>query len=274
MQYLPFLSLVCLASFLFASGLFLLGFRQGRVANLSGRWGHIAFAFGTIILTVLAVATLEPVSGSGSDLHSTAIWLATALGWLSIIAWFVWNLNLIGAFTSPLIALVLLVDAFFTRVVLPAEVSTPSSPLLSVHVASAIIGQAFAIAACGASLMLLWQERKLRKRQLSDVPDSFPAMDILSKALSMTLWIGFSFITTGLLTGAVIVQIYNPPASFSVGAKASWAILVWSWYLCILVLRNILSYRPQKIARMSLIGFALLAISWFGMAFTHPWSGP
>jgi hypothetical protein len=37
------------------------------------------------------------------------------------------------------------------------------------------------------------------------------------------------------------------------------------------VLKGILGYRPQKVARMSLAGFVLMAISWFGILFVAPW---
>jgi ABC-type uncharacterized transport system permease subunit len=162
-----------------------------------------------------------------------------------------------------------MVDAFFTKWTQTDSASLMAdSNLLRTHIATAVIGQAFAIGACGAALMMLWQERKLKKREIIDVPSTFPAMDSLSRALTSTLWLGFSFISVSLLTGAIIVQSYSVPENFSITGKASWAILVWGWYFIILVLKNILSYRPLKIARMSLIGFALLALSWFGMAFT------
>lgn len=272
---MTWITLACLAMFLTASGLFILGFRQGRIATLTSMWGHISFALGTLALTVvLASVVISRVEGAQAfPATTTTVWLATTLGWMSIIVWFIWNLRLIGAFTAPLIALVLLVDSFFFTSTL-GTAETPSSPLLSVHIISAVIGQTFAIAACGVSLMLLWQEKKLKLRKLGDVPTSFPAMDTLAKALSTTLWVGFTFITVGLLSGSVIAKLYTLPDSFSVAAKSSWAILVWTWYLSILVLQNILSYRPQKIARMSLIGFVLLALSWFGMAFTTQWGHP
>ncbi|MCX6127001.1 MAG: cytochrome c biogenesis protein CcsA, partial [Proteobacteria bacterium] len=209
---------------------------------------------------------------NGHALHLTAVLFGAAVAWFSVIAWFVWNLKLIGAFTAPLIALLLMVDAFFSGWVASDAAYDlnllPNSLVLQLHIATAIIGQAFAIGACGTSLMLLWQERKLKKRQIGDVPVSFPAMDSLGRALASCLWIGFIFITVGLLTGAIIVQTGVVSDGFSIAGKAAWAILVWGWYLTILVLQNILSYRPQKIARMSLIGFALLALTWFGMGFS------
>lgn len=50
-------------------------------------------------------------------------------------------------------------------------------------------------------------------------------------------------------------------------AKILWAIAVWSWYLATLVARNILRAPVRIIAKMSVAGFALIALAWFGLLF-------
>jgi ABC-type uncharacterized transport system permease subunit len=265
--------LICLSLFLLSAGLFVYAFRQGQWAVRAAKGGRYIFALATILLTYVG-ADVATSPNTTESFHVSTILLAVAIGWLTVFAWQFWNLNLIGAFTAPIAAILLMVDAFFSNgPSLPLN-AHPSGPLLLGHIVSAVVGQAFAVAACGTSLLLLWQERKLKQKQLADVPLSYPAMDSLANALSSTLWIGFTFISASLITGAIIVKTSAVPVSFSTSGKSSWAILVWGWYLTILVLRNVLSYPPHRIARLSLVGFVLLALSWFGMGFSADlWSG-
>ncbi|MCX6117696.1 MAG: cytochrome c biogenesis protein CcsA [Proteobacteria bacterium] len=248
--------------FLASSGLFVGGFHPSQRANLLSRLAQMGFVAGTLTVTLMPFFN---VSSSG-------IWLCIVLGWLSIIAWRFWNLGLIGTFMSPIVSLILLLDSFFATNSFYAFGSMPASDWFSIkiHIGSAVIGQAFAAIACSISLLLLWQERKLKSRDLISLPSSYPAMKTLASSLSTTLWIGFTFITISLITGAIVVKTSHVTA-ISLTPKIAWAIMVWAWYLSILVLAKILSYRPHKIARMSLVGFALLALSWFGMAFTWNW---
>lgn len=266
------LSIVCLGSFLLAAGFLLAGFQSTRLALIATRAGQSAFVIGTMALSVLAFGLFQNVSGETSD-HMTAEFFAAALAWVSIATWLRWRMQLIGAFTAPVISLTLLLDIFFgSELPAVASVEIPG-PLISIHIGSAIIGQVFAVAACGASLMLLWQQRKLKSRQLNSLPMKFPALDTLGQALGVFLWLGFSFITLSLLSGAIYTVVGHLVLGISLKLKVIWALMVWVWYLSILVLRHVLHYRPQKIARMSLMGFVLMALSWFGFAFAHAGGG-
>ena len=262
------LTFICLTCFLVASGLLLFGFRSGSSARKLVITGHGVFLAGVLALT------LDSVNSSlGASSAPTGILLATALGWISIISWFVWRLELIGAFTAPLIALVLMLQGFFGHAAGVARGTESLIPIVTLHVASAVLGQTLVVAACATSLLFLWQQRLLKSRQVEKVPASFPAMDTLARALAAFLWSGFILITLSVLSGAAFTMIYGVPVQMQLGIKILWAILVWVWYLAILVLRNILGYSTQKVARMSLIGFVLVAISGFGMVFVGSWGG-
>lgn len=267
------LSIICLSCFLLASGLLLAGFQATPTATRVTRVGHAAFILGTIALSGLLVVCLLIETESGRSNHIPSFLFAAALAWVTVVVWMRWRMQLIGAFMAPVIALTLMLDIFFGAQLGGAAEASPPGLLLAVHIGSAIIGEVFAVAACGASLMLLWQQRKLKNRQLQSLPVKFPALDTLGEALGSTLWIGFGFITISLLSGAILTMTVPPLMGTALKLKTIWAILVWIWYLTILVLRHVLHYRAQKIARMSLFGFVLLAISWFGFAFAHAGAG-
>jgi ABC-type uncharacterized transport system permease subunit len=121
------------------------------------------------------------------------------------------------------------------------------------------------------SLLLLWLDKKLKNKQLTELPVKFPGINTLNNALYATLWAGFIFITISLLTGSLYAVSGLMPNQASMLGKVTWAILVWLWYLSILVLKGLMGYRPQKVARMSLVGFLILAVSWFGLITWMPW---
>ena len=256
---LSILTTLSLASFLTTSGLMVLGFRPAGGSRFWMRLSYLLFLCGTICLTLASLTQ-----------NSTGYLLAAAIAWLSIISWFIWNIELIGAFTSPVIAILLLVHIFFQRDPVARNLSLETVDL-RLHIGSALAGQALAVLACGMSLLLLWLDRKLKARQLSDLPDSFPAMATLARALHITLGVGFTFLTVSLLSGAVFVMNGNLNPEANIIGKTIWAIFVWIWYLSILVLRGILGYRPQKVARLSLLGFAIMTIGWIFVWYFAPW---
>lgn len=253
------IALINLASFMLASGLLVLGFKTPPASRLGIRVGYVLFVVGTLTATVHAF-----IQGS------TPLLLAATLAWATVISWFVWRIELVGAFTSPIIAIVLMSGIFFYANKTSPVVEGVDVPI-RLHVAFAVLGQSFAILACALSLLLLWLDKKLKNRQLAELPLKFPAMSTLSRALSVTLWIGFLFITLSLLSGAMYAMSGLITPGVSLIPKISWAILVWVWYLSILVQKAILGHRPQKVARMSLVGFLILAVSWFGLIFWAPW---
>jgi len=253
------ISMADLTSYMLASGLMVLGFKSSGLNRLWTRLGYMFFALGTMSVTVHALL-----------LGKTALFLAAAVAWGTIISWFVWQVELVGAFTAPVITVILL-SSIFLNSTDRADMMSHSAPSMRLHIASAIIGQSFAILACGMSLLFLWLDRKLKNRQISDLPRKFPAISTLNQALTWTLWIGFIFITLSLLSGAMQALMGFIPATANLIPKVSWATLVWGWYLAILVMKGILGYRPQKVARMSLLGFLLLSVSWFGLLFWSSW---
>jgi ABC-type uncharacterized transport system permease subunit len=255
---------ILLGLFLFSSLGFIASFATAKKREWSSlllRCSKVLFLLGTAKLTFL-VAKHE---------SGTSVLLAAVFAWINVIAWQIWPLDVLGAFSSPLISLLLLVWSYFdlrTGIVQPKQ----ETYALLVHVGSAVIGQAFATIATGLALLFLWQERLLKTRQINSFPISFPAMDTLTTNLNRSLWIGFIFITMTLLTGVLVLTGAHETYAISVEAKVLWAILVWVWYLTLLVLKEILHYRMQRVARLSVIGFLLMALCWFGMAFTWQWS--
>ena len=158
----------------------------------------------------------------------------------------------------------------------------PTMILTGIHVGMAVAGQVMAIAVCVLSVLYWRQHNALKHHKILELGPDVPALDRLDHWLKIALVSGFIMLTCSLVTGALFVTALpqgNLEALGTLGessvsgallalrTKILWVIAVWSWYLAILVARNILRSPPRIVARMSAVGFALMAVAWFGLIF-------
>ena len=270
MSIVHFTSNLGLLGYAIASVLYLLAAQKTRPTTRTGN-----AAFGLFVVATIAVSVgLGAVARTASLTETAGLLLTSAIGWLAIGGHLQFGMRLIGAFVAPLATLILLIQAF----VAPLKGAPPASAeagaaLVSVHVAMAILGEAFAIIACAVSVVYLWQQNLLKKKLLDQLGQNVPAIDRLAFLLRVSLWSGFIFITLSLVTGALYTQMYEAPASLKLKAKVVWAACVWAWYLATLLAGSVFARPSRRIAQMSLAGFVLIAITYFGMGFFGPLGG-
>lgn len=255
-----------LAMFALSSGLFVHAMRNRERSLTMFRLALGAMALGTVASGWLV---LQKGLSTGWNQIAGQL-LPTMLGLMTLLSFVRLKIHPIGAFTAPLATLILLFHLFATPI---PSVSSGGSGLIYAHIVTAILGQTFAIGACGVSVLFLWQRNALKKRQLDLLPAEVPAMDRLDKLLMIFVWSGFAFLTFSLVSGAVYVNVFQFPIASSLQAKIVWAIAVWIWYLAILLARNVMNQSGRRVAQMSLGGFLLLAVSYFGMAFFRNFGG-
>lgn len=236
-----------------------------------------------ILIAVLGLHVYSEPSSNWTTLAPHA--LAAMIGAGALATDRLLGARLGAAMLTPLAMLVLLVRFFIEPGPRPiATSSLVSSWMTSFHVAMALAGQVMAIAACVLSILYLWQYRALKSRRFEAIGNDGPALERLDQWLQTTLISGFVMLSLSLMTGALFfAPLFSPggaPHGISLGsasgdnaaliatkAKILWAIAVWSWYLATLVARNILRAPVRIIAKMSVAGFALIALAWFGLLF-------
>lgn len=227
-------------------------------------YGKIALGlvFGSsIVLTLQILHSLQMDNG----LASSAILLSCCLGWITIIGHVKFDMKLSGILTLPISILVLLVD-LFDGTSLEQVSRGPSVIFRDMHILTAILGQTAAIGAFVTSLMYLWQHRNLKKKNFDLISNQVPALDRLSSVLNLTLWLGLTLFSVALISGAYYSA--RSDLTMGLGPKVIWAISVWSWYLAILIVRNVFKKSEILAARLSLFGFFILALSLFGILFS------
>ena len=243
-----------------ASGLYLHAFPKEDKSDVVNRIAFYSFVLATICLS----SALASIFYLGYYSQTSGLILICTLSWFTIIATKKYNVNLMPTFVAPIITLILLFQ-FLTVPSSSHVYSEAPSGFAAFHILMAITGQAFSICASAISIILLLQQRALKTKKLKQLMSFAPSLDKLQASLSISLWSGFIFLTIGLITGALYSQFFSEEPQLGLGGKIIWALMVWIWYLGTLLAKNILNMSIKRVAQMSLIGFGLLALSFFGL---------
>lgn len=127
------------------------------------------------------------------------------------------------------------------------------SPWFVPHVVLYLIAYAFLVYAASLSLWGMWRGRR----------DKGVTLRCLGLA-EVALWIGFAFLTLGLLAGAVWAKeawghywTWDP--------KETWAFLTWAVYLAYFHLRRDLVQKPRRALLFLAAASIVVFICWFGV---------
>lgn len=234
--------------------------------SFNSSYQKLLFRKAALLWMVLASVLASSVLLVPGDQGQAIFTIVAAVGWMTVYTHVRYGTSHLGAFMAPLATLILLVHSFVGDGAIPSGQSTLEPGLfVYLHIGLSALGEAFAIFACATSLMYLRQQRILKKKMISQLRNDFPSLDRLTRLLLMSLWAGFILLTIGLVTGAVMNQFYAHEIRPQSWLKILWAIIVWVWYLVTLLARNVFNWPQRRIAQMSLGGFLLLTVAFFGL---------
>ncbi|TLD72220.1 hypothetical protein FEM03_02360 [Phragmitibacter flavus] len=174
------------------------------------------------------------------------------IGWCIVLLYFLvgaaYRLSLLGVFTAPLVALLML-PGFFTPMVarpLPRELSFWEH----LHAPLAMIGYAAFALACISGVMFLIQDFLLKKHKIHALFYQLPPIHHLSKAI--VRMVGFGVLVLAAMMGTTF--LIEEPIS---GAKMvlTWGVLGIYAAIWLLMLRHTLSGRLT--AWLAVLGFLL-----------------
>ncbi|MFW7380459.1 MAG: cytochrome c biogenesis protein CcsA [Oligoflexus sp.] len=248
-----------LISFALASLGYLYAFANSKYQEKIQRAAYGFFITATFLMTHTAIEALL----MGMQTMTSGLILISALCLITLVGQIVFKMKTLGTFVAPLATLLLLIQIFLTE---PHGTHTSTRPegLIAAHIYTSVIGEAFAILAFVISLLYLIQKRAMKKKQINRLLGNALSLDTLDRSLQTSIWSGFILLTIGLILGAIYTQFFLTSTSLST-SKVVWALLVWFWYLATLLSRNVFSLPPKRIAQMTLVGFALLALGVFGL---------
>jgi cytochrome c-type biogenesis protein CcsB len=226
-----------------------------RLASLATMAG---WAVHSITLIAVAVETGRPPLGSLSEAVSTAVWVVVLLEMLVERRY---QIPVLGAFVMPVV-LVLSLNSFAAR---PSTLQQLGAAFhgawVWVHIALAMVGIAAFVLNFAGALMYLLQERQLKaKRRPGAFYYRLPDLQTLDRLTYRTLALGFPFLTTGLILGALWartawggVLTFDPLASLS--------FIAWAIYAATLAGRAVAGLHGRRAAYFALFGFTVLVLT-------------
>lgn len=135
------------------------------------------------------------------------------------------------------------------------------APGVVAHILLSIVGYGVISMAVAQSVILLFQEQQLRKRPVSAWIRNFPPLQSMENLLFSLLWGGWLLLSLSLLTGWLYLD--NLFAR-QVAHKTVFACLAWAVFAVLLWGRHQLGWRGHKAIRLTLAGFFLLMLAYFG----------
>ena len=227
------------------------------IAALSFLWRTPSLSLAGILPTTLAAASLTAgcihTLYHFSALPSWLMLLATVISWLTVLGYSCFHMKAAMFITSPLCILLVCSDIIHR---------TPQSEvsfLRDLHILTAILGQAMAITACIASVLLLWKQKTLKQKPINPTPSPTPSLQKLTQILYVSLYIGVVFFSLALLSGvSYLATLSFSQITLELHSKVLWALAVWGFYLYLLFLKEVRGTTPTYLAKLSALGGTVL----------------
>ncbi len=135
---------------------------------------------------------------------------------------------------------------------------------LTAHILLSLGAAALLFAAAVTATLLVFLDRRLRTRRLSNLPSALPPLDALEKVMFRLIAAGFGLLTLALLTGFIFVtNLFTQ----NLVQKTVLSIIAWLLFGVLLVGRLRFGWRGRSAVRWTLWGFGILAVAYFGVKF-------
>lgn len=222
--------------------------RLAVLATLAGWAAH------SVVLIARAIELGAPPLGSLPDAISVAVWVIVLV---EVLIERRTGLKVLGAFVLPIVVVLSLKAATPRAVTLAPALA---SVWIWIHIALALIGIAAFVFNFAGALMYLLQEHQLKAKRPGAFYYRLPALETLDHLTFRTLALGFPFLTTGLVLGALWARTaWGSPFTFDPLAFLSF--LAWLIYAGTLAGRAAGGWHGRRAAYCSIIGFAMLVLT-------------
>lgn len=135
---------------------------------------------------------------------------------------------------------------------------------LTAHILLSMGAAALLFAAAVTAGLLVYLDRRLRKRRLADLPSVLPPLDTLERVMFRLIGAGFVLLTLALLTGFIFVT--NLFAQHLIH-KTVLSLVAWVLFGVLLIGRFRYGWRGRAAVRWTLWGFGFLVVAYFGVKF-------
>jgi cytochrome c-type biogenesis protein CcsB len=196
-----------------------------------------------------------------SNQYESMVLLAWTIGILYLFLERRYGNRTIGAFVAPLPFLSLGLAALLFESEIRPLVPALQSNWLTAHVVTCFLGYAAFTVSFGVSMMHLVKDH-LGEGRLKTFPTSKTLDSINYRAIA----VGFSFLTVGIITGAVWADVAWG-SYWSWDPKETWSLITWIVYAFFLHARFARGWTGQRAAVVSIVGFCAVLFTYFGVNF-------
>ncbi len=241
-------------------------FRKPSAAAL-GRWAAIIAVAGNLAGFILRwVESYQIGSGHAplSNMYESLMFFSLTIGVLYLFVEFKYKSPVIGAFVTPLAFLAMAYASLSPNISDRIQPLIPAlkSNWLIAHVITCFLGYAAFAVAFGLSLMFLL--KKMDSGRESNILAMFPGSGVLDELTHQMAMFGFLFLTVGIITGAVWANSAWG-TYWSWDPKETWSLITWFVYATLLHVRITMSWRGDRIAWLSILGFCAVLFTYFGV---------
>ena len=194
-----------------------------------------------------------------SNLYESLVFFAWTIALLYLITERATKNRTIGAFVVPLAFFAMAYAGLQPKDISPLLPALKSNWLIA-HVITAFLGYAgFALSAGLAAMYLLPQ-----KGFMAGLSSRLPKKAILDNLIYRNIAFGFILLTAGIVTGAI--WAHSAWGTYwSWDPKETWSLITWFVYAAVLHARMVRGWAGNKMALLSLIGFASVMFTYFGV---------
>ncbi len=227
-------------------------------------YGFLFLCIGTLfhfIGTALTTAIMGTLPAH--NLQQTLYTASLAFSCVFIILKQKLNLKILGLFASPLIVL-MMISAMLQPETAPARDTFLKGFWMVSHIVMIFAGEAVLALACGAGILYLLQEKAIKEKKRGFFYKRLPSLDLLDSTSYTSVITGFTMLTIGLIAGLIYAKTVWG-AFWRWDPKEIWSMVTWLIYAVLLHGRLTLGWRGRKSAMMTVLGFAVLLFTFFGV---------
>lgn len=226
----------------------------GRRVSL---WLGAAAATLHLLLLVIGGLVIHGVNLGFFGVSSLIAWLMAALLLLAVIRRPIENLGIV---ILPIAGLVTLLNAWFGR---PVAVQELPAGLAS-HVISSVVAYSILALAAFQALLLAVQEYRLHHKHPGGFMRLLPPLQTMEHLLFQMVRLGFLGLSVSLLTGFLFLE--DMFAQHLVH-KTVLSLVAWVLFAALLIGRWRFGWRGKTAVRLTIGGFVVLMLSFFGSKF-------
>ncbi len=198
-----------------------------------------------------------------SNIYESLTFFALAIGIIYLVIERRYRTRVLGVFASLLAFFALAFASFGTSDQIQPLIPALKSNWLIAHVITCFIAYSAFGLAFGISIMYLFQSGR-KPVPGSGILSRLPDSSLLDELTHQLIMFGFLFMTIGIISGAVWANSawgrywgWDP--------KETWSFITWLIYAAVLHFRMMRGWRGKRIAVLSIIGFAAVLFTYFGV---------